>query len=61
MKRLTKKAIDESGIAAVSTENEPNKEVSVTSSAFIRRKINETAHAILPKSNGDLAIKNAEN
>jgi len=32
----------------------------MTSSDFIRRKIKETAHAILPKSKGDAATKIAE-
>lgn len=57
LKRLTKKAIEESGI---STTNLNEDQVSITSSAFIRRKINEVAHAALPKSKGDTATKLAE-
>lgn len=34
--------------------------MSITNSAFIRRKINEVAHAALPKSKGDAATKVAE-
>jgi len=57
LRRLTKKAIEESGIPNNETEKD---QMSVTSSAFIRRKINEAAHAALPKSKGDTATKLAE-
>lgn len=58
---MTKKAIEESTTEKKQKLRAEDKEqLSVTSSAVIRRKINEVAHAALPKSKGDTATKMAE-